>query len=233
MFPVLVLVVAAAGIAMTAVTSGHAGLAALWSRVTNWRLSPRLYAVLLVPPGAVLVTLFTLRLTVSPDFTPGLQLFGLPVGLAAGLFEEIGWTGYAYPRMRVRFGAARGAVLLGMLWGVWHLPVVDSLGAASPHGSAWPAYFAAFVCLLMAVRCLIAWAYTKTGSVLIAQLLHASFTGTLILFSAPHVTPGQEAAWYAAYACLLWLSIAMAFLTQTRRRANANTTVAVGTSLHA
>jgi CAAX protease family protein len=108
MFPVLILAVAAAGLGMTAVIGGRPGLAALGSMVTSWRFSPRLYAVLLVPPAAVLVTLFTLRLTVSPDFMPGLQLFGLPIGLVAGLFEEIGWTGYAYPRMLVRFGAARG-----------------------------------------------------------------------------------------------------------------------------
>jgi membrane protease YdiL (CAAX protease family) len=162
----------------------------------------------------VLTTLLVLRLAAGPTFTPGLQVFGIPIGLAAGYFEEIGWTGFAYPRMRARFGAVGGAILLGFAWGLWHFPVVDSLGAASPHGPALPAYFAAFVALVIAARCLICWAYLRTGSVLVAQVVHASFTGSLILFSAPHVTAWQEAGWYAAYAALLWLAIAAVALTR-------------------
>jgi hypothetical protein len=50
--------------------------------------------------------------------------------------------------------------------------------------------------------------------VLVAQVVHASFTGSLILFSAPHVTAWQEAGWYAAYAALLWLAIAAVALTR-------------------
>jgi membrane protease YdiL (CAAX protease family) len=178
----------------------------------RFRIRPAYYAILLVPPASVLVTLTALRLLQGPAFTPGFQAFGLPIGIVAGFFEEIGWTGYAYPRMRVKFGPAAGAVLLGVAWGLWHLPVADSLGAATPHGPAWPAFFAAFVALVAAVRCLICWVYSKTGSVLIAQMLHASFTGTLILFSAPHVSPWQEAGWYAVYAALLWTGIAVAAL---------------------
>jgi threonine/homoserine/homoserine lactone efflux protein len=50
-----------------------------------------------------------------------------------------------------------------VLWGLWHLPVVDSLGAASPHGSWWPEFFAAFIAVLAAIRVLIAWTYEHTG----------------------------------------------------------------------
>src|SRR5690348_7803239 len=48
-------------------------------------------------------------------------------------------------------------------------PVVDSLGAASPHGPYWPEFFAAFIALLAAVRVLIAWTYVRTGSLRMAQ----------------------------------------------------------------
>lgn len=206
-FPVLILSVAAASVGLTALTRGRAGIGELWSRMRRVRIDPRLYLVLLVPPAAILLTLTVLKVTVSPSFAPGWQLFGLPIGLVAGFFEEIGWTGFAYPRLRASLGAVGGAVLLGVLWGIWHMPVIDSLGAASPHGAAWPAYFAAFVVLVTAVRCLICWAYERTGSVALAQLIHASFTGTLILFSAPHVTPAQEATWYFAYAGLMWVGL--------------------------
>ena len=55
---------------------------------------------------------------------------------------------------------------------------------------------------------LIAWAYGHTGSLLVAQLLHASSTGFLVLFSPLTVTPGQEALWYAGYALALWAAVA-------------------------
>lgn len=215
-FPFLVASVAAAGILMTAITGGRDALRGLLRRLDPRRIPGGAFLVLLVPPAGVLVTLVILSLTVSPIFRPGLQLFGPPIGIVAGFLEETGWTGFAYPRMRLRFGPVTGALLLGVLWGVWHLPVVDSLGAASPHGAQWPEFFLAFVALVTAVRCLICWTYNRTGSVLIAQLIHASFTGTLILFSAPHVSPGQEAAWYAAYAVLLGLVIAVAALLRFR-----------------
>jgi membrane protease YdiL (CAAX protease family) len=208
-FPFLVASVAATGIAMTALTAGPAGLLGLWRRLDPRRVPGIAFLVLAVPPAGVLITLLVLDLTVSPAFRPGLQLFGPPIGVVAGLLEELGWTGFAYPRMSARFGPVPGAVLLGVLWGIWHLPVVDSLGAASPHGAMWPAFFLSFVALVTAVRCLICWTYSRTGSVLLAQLIHASFTGTLILLSAPRVNPGQEAVWYAAYAVLLGGTLAI------------------------
>ena len=98
-----------------------------------------------------------LSLGVSSQYTPQFFIFGIAAGVVAGFCEEIGWTGFAYPRMRARFGWLPAALLLGLLWGLWHLPVVDSLGAASPHGSYWPEFFAAFIAVLAAIRVLIAW----------------------------------------------------------------------------
>lgn len=57
--------------------------------------------------------------------------------------------------------------------------------------------------VLIALRVLIAWVYNHTGSLLMAQLLHASSTGFLVVLGAPRVTPGQEALWYAVYAAVL------------------------------
>jgi hypothetical protein len=90
---------------------------------------------------------------------------------------------------------------------LWHLPVVDSLGAASPHGSAFIAFLGAFVVLLTAVRVLIAWVYDNTGSLRMAQLVHASSTGFLVILGAAHVTPSQEAGWYFVYAVVMWIIV--------------------------
>ena len=205
MFPGLVITVGAAGIVLSGVTGGRAAIAALSRRVTRWRVPARYYASLLIPPAAILAALLLLRLT-APAYAPNFYLAGLAYGVIAGFFEEFGWSGFAYPRMRSRFGPLRGAILLGLLWGVWHLPVVDALGVATPHGRAWPLFFLAFVLALTALRVLISWIYSNSGSLLLAQLMHASSTGSLVVFGATLVTPTQEATWYALYAALLGLA---------------------------
>lgn len=212
MFPFLVVGVGVTGFALTALTSGKPGLGELFRRIARWRLG-RWAAVLLIPPVGITFVLLVSRVVVSPVFaqqlSPGFAAFGLAIGLVAGCFEEIGWTGFAYPRMSARFGALGGALLLGVLWGIWHFPVVDSLGAASPHGPYLPAFFAAFVAAMIALRVLIAWLYTNTGSILAAQLLHACSTASLVALSAPHVSASQEALWYVAYAFVLWVIVAV------------------------
>jgi len=203
MFPVMVAGAGLTGIALTAVTGGKEGLRELRARFR--RAVPRRWlAVLLIPPAGILAVLGGLSLGVSSRYTPQFFVFGIAAGVVAGFCEEIGWTGFAYPRMRARLGWLPAALLLGVLWGLWHLPVVDSLGVASPHGSSWPEFFAAFIAVLAAIRVLIAWTYVHTGSLRMAQLLHASSTGFLVILGAPQVTPAQEALWYALYAAVLW-----------------------------
>jgi membrane protease YdiL (CAAX protease family) len=87
----------------------------------------------------------------------GTFLVVLTVG---GAFEEPGWRGFALGRLQERFSPVRATLLLGVVWGLWHIPVYGPL--------AFP-----FITML-------AFFYTylnnRTGSVLLVILLHASFT---------------------------------------------------------
>jgi membrane protease YdiL (CAAX protease family) len=208
MFPVIVIAVGVAGLVMTAVTDGRRGLRQLRIRMTRWRLG-RWWLILLAPPLGMVAALTALQTFLSPSYAPHFLLLGIGAGLLAGLFEETGWTGFAYARMSARFGALGGALLLGVFWALWHFPVVDSLGAASPHRASLPLFFASFAAVLVATRVLIAWLYTNTGSVLGAQLLHATSTGSLVVLSPAAVSPEQEALWYLVYAGLLWILVAL------------------------
>ncbi len=134
-------------------------------------------------------------------------MIGISFGIVAGFFEEIGWMGFAFPRMRFDWSPLRTAILLGLLWSVWHIPAIDYLGTATPHGAFWLPFFLAFTAAMTAMRVIIAWIYLHTESVLMAQLLHACSTGSLVVFSPPHVAAAQEALWYAIYACGLWVVV--------------------------
>lgn len=209
MFPVMLLGPCLAGIILTRVIDGKDGLQNLFLRMRRIQLPPRWYAPLLIPPILVLTVLFSLKTFVSPVFAPNHFFIGIFFGVAAGFLEEIGWTGYAFPKMCHNLNALASSILLGLLWSLWHLPVVDSLGAATPHAHYWLLFFLAFASAMTAIRVLISWIYVNTKSVALAQIMHIISTGTLVMFSPPSVTPAQETAWYAVYAFALWMTVAI------------------------
>lgn len=207
MFPVMLLGPVVSGILLTRAVDGSSGLRDFFSQMRKIRVKSLWYASLLIPPAAILIVLLCLKAFVSPVFAPNRFFAGVSFGIVAGFFEEIGWTGYAFPKMARTTNALGPAIALGVLWGIWHAPVIDYLGTATPHGAYWLSYFLAFAAAMTAMRVLICWIYSNTRSVPLAQLMHASSTGSLVVFSPAGVTAGQEAMWYAVYAAVLWLIV--------------------------
>ena len=176
-----------AGIVFTARTAGRSGLRDLWARMSKWRVSPWWFAVAsMTNPLVLLLVLFSLTLWLSsvyqPQFNP---VMGLIVGAIAGFFEEIGWTGFATPRLIQRFGVMGAGLRLGLLWGVWH-SLAGFLGSPPRQELPWLADALLFWVLgLTAYRVLMTWVYSKTGSVLMAQVMHLCFTGMFFVFEPP------------------------------------------------
>jgi membrane protease YdiL (CAAX protease family) len=141
MFPVMLLGPSLAGIAFTRIADGKSGLRALFSQVFQARVAPGWYTELLIPPLLVLAVLLFLQKFVSPVYEPNRFFIGILFAIPAGFLEEIGWTGYAFPKM-CREGDALGpSIGLGLLWSLWHLPVINYLGTTTPHGAHWLQFF--------------------------------------------------------------------------------------------
>jgi CAAX protease family protein len=214
----------AAGLTLTALFGGRHGFRNLWARECRWRVGGWWTAALITP---VIVALLGLLSIWSPELTPALlttsdkgSLIALAfaIGLLAGGLEDLGWTGFALPRMQDRWGWVRSGLLLGLIWGLWHL-LADFWGNADAWG---PLYLTRYVlwCVVAftAYRMLIVWVYHHTGSLLLAQLMHAGFTGGQVVL-APTLTPSSSGLlWYAAFAVSMGLVVGCVIVLEAARR---------------
>jgi len=195
-----------AGILSTYLVDGKAGLQDLLSRMLKWRVEPRWYAAaILTFPVLIISLLLVLSTFVSSEFTPNLLAIGIMMGLFAGFLEEIGWTGYAYPKMQKKYGALRAALFLGLIHGLWHIGP-NYLFEASSLGVYWlPRFTVMWMVAMVAMRVILVWIYNNTESVLLAQLTHASSTGSLVIFGPSPISPADETLWWGIYALVLWI----------------------------
>lgn len=203
-----------AGVVSTYLADGPEGLRSLSSRMTKWRVGLRWYAAaLLTFPILILVVLLGLSAAYSPDYAPNFFSFGIVLGLFAGFLEEIGWMGYAYPKLRSKFGTVRGALYLALVHGLWH--VIPGILGYKAYGMYWvPRFVAMWMVAMAAMRVILVWIYSNTGSVLLAQLTHASSSGFLLVLGPSPITPANETLWWSIYAVVLWIA-ALIILTRT------------------
>ncbi len=130
--------------------------------------------------------------------------------------EEVGWRGYALPRLAARFGLARASLVLGLLWACWHLPLFFVPGLGN-YGQSFPLFVAGGIALSVAM----AWLYANTaGSVLLAMLMHSAVNQTMGIVPTRLAKPGNPfaldtspVAWL--FGAILWMTAAY-FLVRMR-----------------
>jgi membrane protease YdiL (CAAX protease family) len=178
------LVPSTVAIVLVAVVHGKAGVRKLLSRLLIWRVGVGWWvAVALLSTLALgAVGLSVLFGGDTPDVgvtIPGaIALFLLFIfpGSAGG--EEIGWRGFALPLLQADRSALGASVVLGVVWGVWHLPLYLTGADSRPLS-----LFASWVLITVAASVIYTWIYNGTGgSLLIVVLFHAASNLFLTVF---------------------------------------------------
>jgi membrane protease YdiL (CAAX protease family) len=172
-----------ASILMTGSIHGMGGVIALLKRFLIWRVGWRWYmaALFLMPALQITAILLNAALTQTTiDFSTAYayQIFGPSVNLvllivpfflfdAIANGEEIGWRGYVLPRLQSRYSALASSLIVGVIWGFWHLP---------KFLSHWDGVeFLFFMVSIVARSVLYTWLFNNTnGSLLMTTLFHAS-----------------------------------------------------------
>jgi CAAX protease family protein len=214
-----------AGIGAAVLESGRSGLRDIRAQVLRWRMRLGWYVAALLGPALLPAVGLLLGAAMgnAVPLVPSLStLLFVPLVIGAlflpALFEEIGWRGYALPRLERRMGLLVASLVLGVIWAGVHLPLwlLPDFGFAQ---QSVPLYFVQ----VTAISVLLAWIYNGTGgSVLLTGLAHAAVNGWPLLW-APTVLALAEDARSIPFQVLITAAtviaaVAVVVVTESRSR---------------
>jgi membrane protease YdiL (CAAX protease family) len=200
-----------AAIAVVWHREGKRGVARLLSRLLAWRVHWGWYvfAVAYFPAiklSAALIHRLAFgawpRFGSEPWFVMLVGTFmAVPLGGQAG--EEVGWRGFALPRLANRVGLPAASVLLGVIWAAWHLPLFFIPGV-DKTGQSFPMYAAQ----VTALSVVLAWLYTNTHqSLLLVTLMHSAVNQTIGI--VPSAEPGATGPFTLHASRIGWITAAL------------------------
>jgi len=198
-----------ASVIMTALTLGKEGVVSLLKRYLQWRVGWKWYLTALGLAPALWVAgvfLYAVLVQTRPDFSTIMahRLFGesanVPLFIVPFFLidlvsngEEIGWRGYVLPRLQAKYNALASTLILGILWGLWHLPKFLS------HFNA--TAFTWFMIHVIAFAVILTWIYNGTkGSLLLVVLCHAASNTVGIFLPVANTTTGENMGAYITIA---------------------------------
>jgi membrane protease YdiL (CAAX protease family) len=219
------------GLVMTGLVHGRAGYRDLIARLFKWRVSLVWYAIaLLLAPAVFVATHFVLSLF-SPVYLPGfmtapdgsaLIFLGIMSGIMVGILEELGWFGFAIPEMRKRYSPLVVGLIVGVIWGAWHIMANDIWAIKTYSGEIPTVLYAILSGLSFLIgqlppfRILMVWVYERTRSLLVMMIMHFSLTACSITFAPTAMTGWQVFINSMAVAAVMWL-VALAVVAVSRR----------------
>ena len=132
--------------------------------------------------------------------------------------EEYGWRYYLTPALQNRFGARRGALAVGVLWGLWHLPL--NLFFYSPETSLQSIASQLIVCVTMGV--FFTFAYEKCGkNIWLPVLLHYLNNNMILVWTGTADIGNQVIAWGdVAFSAIMYGVVFLPFLAAKCYRRN-------------
>lgn len=226
---------------LTFLRDGKQGMKDLISRLSRWRVKGRWYTLAIFTPALIGLIYFLLS-RINPVFRPAIfeadsKLFlimaGVLGGLAAGFFEELGWTGFAIPRLREKYGRLATGLIVGFFWGLWHLPLFMPGDASGEIPSVLFLLVLLFT-YLPAYRVLIVWILEKTDSLFVSIVTHTGLTAGIMIFPPAIVSGKVTVVFDLSLAVVLWILVffvlrrqSVTSQTQTKQAVNIDSKVNV------
>jgi membrane protease YdiL (CAAX protease family) len=199
-------------IAFAALHAGRDGVVRLLAPIGWWQVGARWYAFAIAYTAAIKLLAALIHRFVTggwPVFgtTPWLLMLGaILVSTWVQSGEEVGWRGYALPRLARYLGLAGASIVLGVVWAVWHLPLFFLPGSGS-DGQSFPIY----VLHVTAVSVAMAWLFWRTGgSLLLVMVMHASVNNTIGI--VPAALPDAVSPWSFEGSPMAWITVGLSWV---------------------
>jgi membrane protease YdiL (CAAX protease family) len=180
---VMVFIPALVAIALTALSEGRVGVRSLLGKLARWRISPKWVVIALALALVMRLTMSLVALGLG--MIPAIQLRSGPLAqfgiLAVILFifaipEELGWRGYALPKLLEQRSPLAAGLIVGVLWGSLHL----ALHLPGMMSAGWP--LLPTLLQLIGLSVLITWLYIHTDrNILLTSLFHGAQSFFLIV----------------------------------------------------
>jgi membrane protease YdiL (CAAX protease family) len=180
---------------LTYLNEGKEGMKNLLKRGVDYKFKKRWYVPIfflfpIITGGALLLVML------SGESLPELSVLSNPFLIAVGFVyifflggpfqEEWGWRGYALNRLQARWNALISSLILGVIWGMWHLPLFFISGTIQSQTPIW-----GFMILILCGTILFTWLYNNTdGSILAAMLFHTMNNLSFFIFPTLETTLG-------------------------------------------
>jgi membrane protease YdiL (CAAX protease family) len=173
------------GLVATWMDGGREGLAEWWGRITRWRIGGNWYLTAILITflvAAIPVTIFGLIGGFAPSNFPFVYILGLLFVqlLRSGFGEEPGWRGFLLPRLQALFKGDKYIWVLGLLWSIWHWPIVIIRTMSMLQDATMPQIvitilvsLAGNVMAIIGETHIYVWLYNKTQSVFLSIVFHA------------------------------------------------------------
>ncbi len=167
---------ALAAVIVTAANDGKAGVDRLFQPLGRWRVGAVWLIVAVIAPALLLLAgkIVTLALGLSATIVSsdnniaGIAIAALVMSLFSNTWEEVGWRGFALPRLQKNLNALGATLIVGVLWGLWHLPLF--FWKDNPM-SDYP--FLIWFIGIVALAFIYTWLYNSSqGSLLVVTLFH-------------------------------------------------------------
>lgn len=168
-----------AAAAMVGYGGGRAALRAWLGRCLQWRIGWQWFTLAFFLPLALMMSAAVMHVALggAPGVSPVVGHLPLAAAnlvlillLGGPLGEEFGWRGYALPALQTRHGWRVASLILGAVWGLWHLPLFFTAGTLQGRIPLLP-----FLLSTVALSVVFAWLYNRSrGSVLPALVLHTA-----------------------------------------------------------
>jgi uncharacterized protein len=178
---------------LTSLLGGRAAFKKILGTLLKWRVNVKWYLIVIIGPFVLMSLTIILESLLFGTTLPSVQILGglvnfplvyLFVLFANGpLQEELGWRGYELPSLQKKHNPLESSLILGALWGLWHLPLFFMPGTPQ-RDLIYPQNIAlaliGFMAYTIAFTIALTWVFNKTkGSVFIAMLFHASANSAL------------------------------------------------------